>query len=252
VFRDPFARALAGERGEQIATAAGFGDEHAWSFLARTYLFDRFVAKQVKQGADLVVNLAAGLDTRPYRMELPPTLRWVEVDLPDILDYKEEILGDATPVCEVERVRLDLTNPDARRGLFNRLGARASNVLVISEGLIIYLMAAEVAALAQDLAAPSSFHHWVVDIVSPGLLVMLKERMGKVVQDAGAPFLFGPPEGPPFFEPYGWRPVEVRSMLKTAGKLERLPLMLRMFAMLPDSSGAQGSQPWAGVCLLGR
>jgi methyltransferase (TIGR00027 family) len=252
VFRDPFARALAGERGEQIATAAGFGDEHAWSFLARTYLFDRFVAKQVKQGADLVVNLAAGLDTRPYRMELPPTLRWVEVDLPDILDYKEEILGDATPACEVERVRLDLTNPDARRGLFNRLGARASNVLVISEGLIIYLMAAEVAALAQDLAAPSSFHHWVVDIVSPGLLVMLKERMGKVVQDAGAPFLFGPPEGPPFFEPYGWRPVEVRSMLKTAGKLERLPLMLRMFAMLPDSSGAQGSQPWAGVCLLGR
>src|SRR5256885_7002805 len=249
VFRDPFARALAGERGEQIAKAAGFGDEHAWSFLARTYLFDRFVAKQIKQGADLVVNLAAGLDTRPYRMELPPTLRWVEVDLPDILDYKEEILGDARPVCEVERVRLDLTNPDARRGLFNRLGARASNVLVICEGLIIYLMPEEVGALAQDLAAPPSFHRWVVDLVSPGLLVMLKERMGKVVQDAGAPFLFGPPEGPPFFERYGWKPVEVRSMLKTAGKLERLPLMLRMFAMLPDSSGAQGSHPWAGVCL---
>ena len=252
VFRDPFARALAGERGEQIAKAAGFGDEHAWSFLARTYLFDRFVAKHVKQGADLVINLAAGLDTRPYRMELPPTLRWVEVDLPDILDYKEDILGDARPVCELERVRLDLTNPDARRGLFNRLGARASNALVISEGLIIYLMAAEVGALAQDLAAPPSFRHWVVDIVSPGLLVMLRDRMGKVVQDAGAPFLFGPPEGPPFFVQYGWTPVDVRSMLKTAGKLERLPLMLRMFAMLPDSSGAQGSQPWAGVCLLGR
>ncbi len=147
VFRDPFARALAGERGEQIAKAAGFGEENAWSFLARTYLFDRFVTKQVKQGADLVVNLAAGLDTRPYRMELPPALRWVEVDLPDILDYKEEILGDAKPVCELERVRLDLTNPDARRGLFNRLGRTAQNVLVISEGLVIYLMPAEVGAL---------------------------------------------------------------------------------------------------------
>jgi methyltransferase (TIGR00027 family) len=250
VFRDPFARALAGERGEQIAKAAGFGDENAWSFLARTYLFDRFVTKQVKQGADLVVNLAAGLDTRPYRMELPPTLRWVEVDLPDILDYKEEILGDAKPVCELERVRLDLTNPDARRGLFNRLGRTAQNVLVISEGLVIYLMPAEVGALAQDLAAPPSFHHWVVDIVSPGLLAMVKDRMGKAVQEAGAPFLFGPPEGPPFFEPYGWTPVDVRSMLKTASKLERLPFMLRMFAMLPDTAGAKGSQPWAGVCLL--
>ena len=250
VFRDPFARALAGERGEQIAKAAGFGEENAWSFLARTYLFDRFVTKQVKQGTDLVVNLAAGLDTRPYRMELPPALRWVEVDLPDILDYKEEILGDATPVCELERVRLDLTNPDARRGLFNRLGRSAQNVLVISEGLVIYLMPAEVGALARDLAAPPSFHHWVVDIVSPGLLAMVKDRMGKAVQEAGAPFLFGPPEGPPFFEPYGWTPVDVRSMLKTAAKLERLPFMLRMFAMLPASTGAQGSQPWAGVCLL--
>jgi methyltransferase (TIGR00027 family) len=252
VFRDPFARALAGERGEQIANSAVFGEENSWSFLARTYLFDRFVTRQVKQGADLVVNLAAGLDTRPYRMEMPPTLRWVEVDLPDILDYKEEILGDAKPVCEVERVRLDLANPDARRGLFDRLGRSAQNVLVISEGLIIYLMPAEVGALAQDLAVPPTFHHWVVDIVSPGLLAMVKDRMGKAVQEAGAPFLFGPPEGPPFFEPYGWKPVDVRSMLKTAAKLERLPFMLRMFAMLPESSGAQGSQPWSGVCLLER
>ena len=250
VFRDPFARALAGERGEQIAKAAGFGDENAWSFLARTYLFDRVVTRQLKQGVDLVVNLAAGLDTRPYRMELPASLRWVEVDLPDILDYKEGILGDAKPACELERVRLDLTNPDARRGLFNRLGRSAQNVLVISEGLVIYLMPAEVGALAQDLAAPPSFHHWVVDIVSPGLLAMVKDRMGKAVQEAGAPFLFGPPEGPPFFEPYGWTPMDVRSMLKTAAKLERLPFMLRMFSMLPDSTGAQGSQPWAGVCLL--
>jgi methyltransferase (TIGR00027 family) len=252
VFRDPFARALAGERGEQIANAAVFGEENSWSFLARTYLFDRFVTRQVKQGADLVVNLAAGLDTRPYRMAWPPTLRWVEVDLPDILDYKEEILGDAKPVCEVERVRLDLANPDARRGLFDRLGRSAQNVLVMSEGLVIYLMPAEVGALAQDLAVPPTFRHWVVDIVSPSLLAMVKERMGKAVQEAGAPFLFGPPEGPPFFEPHGWKPVDVRSMLKTAAKLERLPFMLRMFAMLPESSGAQGSQPWAGVCLLER
>jgi hypothetical protein len=33
------------------------------------------------------------------------------------------------------------------------------------------------------------------------------------VQEAGAPFLFGPPEGPLFFDLYGWTPVDVRSML---------------------------------------
>ena len=252
VFRDPFAAALAGERGERIAAALSFGDENAWSFIARTYLFDRIVAKQVAQGCDLVLNLAAGLDTRPYRMALPASLRWVEVDLPDILDYKEQVLGDATPVCALERVRLDLSNADARRGLFNRLGASARQILVLSEGLLIYLMPGEVGELARDLNAPPGVQQWAVDICSPGLLAMMKERMAALVNDAGAPFLFAPVEGPLFFPPYGWTPVAVRSLMKTAAKLERLPLALRMFSMLPESSGAQGSRPWSAVCLLAR
>src|SRR5262249_24123724 len=138
VFRDPYARALAGERGEHIAKSLPFTDENAWTFVARTYLFDRYIARVIKAGAGLVVNLAAGLDTRPYRMDLPATLRWVEVDLPDILDYKEEILAraNATPRCALERVRLDLSNHDARRGLFNRLGREATHAAVVAEGLV--------------------------------------------------------------------------------------------------------------------
>jgi methyltransferase (TIGR00027 family) len=252
VFRDPFARALAGDRGERIAAALPFGDENAWSFIARTYLFDRLVAKQVAQGCDLVLNLAAGLDTRPYRMDLPASLRWVEVDQPDLLDDKEEILGDAAPVCALERVRLDLSNADARRGLFNRIGRSAKQVLVLSEGLLIYLMPGEVGELAKDLATPSSVQHWAVDICSPGLLAMMSERMAHLVNETGAPFLFAPAEGPPFFTAYGWTPIAVRSLMKTAAKLERLPLALRMFSMLPEPSGAQGSRPWSAVCLLAR
>jgi methyltransferase (TIGR00027 family) len=252
VFRDPYARALAGDRGERIANALKFGDENAWSFIARTYLFDRFVARLVQHGVDTIVNLAAGLDTRPYRMALPPSLRWVEVDLPDILDYKEEVLGDARPICELERVRLDLSNEDGRRGLFADVGRRAKQVAVISEGLVIYLMPDAVAALARDLGGPSSFQHWVLDLASPGLVEMMKESMGDAMREAGAPFLFAPAEGPPFFSAHGWQPIEVRPLLKTAAKLERLPLALRMVAMLPDSDGPQGSRPWSAVCLLAR
>jgi|KBSMisStandDraft_5_1062788.scaffolds.fasta_scaffold101308_2 methyltransferase (TIGR00027 family) len=252
VFRDPFARALAGERGERIANALTFTDEYAWSFVARTYLFDRFITRLVQHGADMIVNLAAGLDTRPYRMDLPASLRWVEVDLPDILDYKEEVLGGATPVCQFERVRLDLSNEDGRRGLFADLGRRATRVAVISEGLVVYLMADAVAALARDLAGPPAFQHWALDMASPGLIEMMKSSVGRAVSEAGAPFLFAPTEGPPFFAAHGWQPIEVRSLLKTAGKLGRLPFALRMFAMLPESDGAQGSRPWSGVCLFAR
>ncbi len=252
VFKDPFARALAGERGERIAAALKFTEENAWSFIARTYLFDRFVSRLVQHGADTIVNLAAGLDTRPYRMELPASLRWVEVDLPDIFDYKEEILGDAKPVCELERVRLDLSNEDGRRGLFADIGRRAKHVAVISEGLIIYLMPDAVAALARDLAGPPSFQHWILDLASPGLMEMMKSSVGSAMSAAGAPFIFAPAEGPPYFSAHGWQPIEVRSLLKAAAKLGRLPLTLRMFAMFPESDGAQGSRPWSAVCLFAR
>jgi len=60
-------------------------------------MFDQFIAEQCQQGVDMVVNLAAGLDTRPYRMALPPALEWVEVDLPGIVSYKEEILASEKP-----------------------------------------------------------------------------------------------------------------------------------------------------------
>ena len=252
LFRDPFARRLAGLRGEEIAASMPFSERAAWAWVARTYLFDAFVREQIEAGVDVVINLAAGLDTRPYRMAMPKTLRWVEVDLGGILDYKEEILAGEKPVCALERVRLDLSNVGARRVVFERLGRDARKALIISEGLLLYLSADEVGGLARDLAAQPSFQRWVVDIASPGLLKMLKKNMGKQLSQAGAPPKFGPAEGPGFFAPYGWKVSEVRSPLKTAARFKRLSWGMRIVAMLPESNERQGSRPWSGICLLER
>ncbi len=145
VFRDPYARKLAGERGMQIAAAMPFAQRHSWSYTARTWLVDQTIEHEVQQGTDMVINLAAGLDARPYRMRLPPSLRWIEVDLPDTLNYKQEILAADRPQCALERVPLDLRDRAARRALFQRFGGEARRVLVLSEGLIIYFEAAGVA-----------------------------------------------------------------------------------------------------------
>ncbi len=103
VFRDPLARRLAGSRGEAMHNALETGNRPDWPWVVRTHLYDQFIADQIAQGADMVVNVAAGLDARPYRMELPATLHWIEIDLPGILDYKEDILRDQTPRCVLER-----------------------------------------------------------------------------------------------------------------------------------------------------
>ena len=250
IFRDPFARELAGERGAQIAAATPFLKAAAWAMIARTYLLDQIVMREVARGVDLVVNLAAGLDTRPYRMDLPPALHWVEADLPQILDYKEPILGGATPRCALERVRIDLADAEARRALFDRLGRSARHALVISEGLVIYLASEDVRTLAGDLSAVAAFERWALDCVSPALLAMMQRRMGDMVAAAGAPYRFAPPGGPAFFAALGWRPIEIHSMLTTARRLKRLSLFMRLMSLMPDSSGADGSRLWSGVCLF--
>ena len=127
----------------------------------------------------------------------------------------------------------------------------SKRVLVITEGLLIYLSPDDVAALARDLAAVPSFRDWVVDLASPGLLRMIQKKFAGAVHDR-APMQFGPAEGPAFFEPHGWAPAEVHSLLKTAARLRRVGVGLRLLSLLPESNGRQGGRPWGGVCLLAR
>jgi methyltransferase (TIGR00027 family) len=250
LFRDPFAARLAGERGAAIAAAIPMHERNAWAWVARTYLYDQAIMEQVAAGADLVVNLAAGLDARPYRMALPASLHWVEVDLPGVVDYKEEVLATETPSCRLERVRMDLVELRPRRALFDRLGLESVRAVVITEGLLVYFSPDDVGSLASDLHRPRGFHRWLVDVVSPGLLAMMRKEGGEQLERAGAPFRFAPPNGPDFFRQFGWHPTAVRSTFRAAARLKRLPWMLRLLSLLPDRKGPAGKRPWSVVCLL--
>jgi len=252
LFRDPLARRLAGERGQQIATAMTMHTKNAWSWVMRTHVVDQYIERQLAGGVDTILNLAAGLDTRPYRMAVPPTLRWIEVDLPELLAYKEEMLKGEKPRCNVERIALDLADVARRRALFAQIGASSKRVMIVSEGLLIYLSPDDVGVLATDLAKQPTFRYWVLDVVSPGLMEMLRKEGGSELERAGAPFKFAPPEGPDIFRRYGWRPLEVQSTLKAAHRAGRLPWPLKPFGFFPESNGAQGKRPWSGLCLMER
>ena len=250
LFHDPYAARLAGEHGFAIANNLADGNKHEWAWVARTYLFDRFLARAIEAGADMVLNLAAGLDARPYRMDLPANLEWVEVDFPEIVSYKEEILAGEKPRCKLERVALDLSDERGREKLFADLDARARNIVVASEGLLIYLSESEVASLAKALAAGEHFRKWVIDLASPGQLKLMQRTTGKQLSEAGAAFKFGPAEGANFFVPYGWEPKEMQGMLKTAAQLNRAPAEL--LSMLPEPKMPFVNYPWTGVGMLAR
>jgi methyltransferase (TIGR00027 family) len=252
LFRDRFARRLAGPRGEQIVAALSSRHKHNWAWVMRTVLFDRFIEEEIGKGADLVLNLAAGLDARPYRMRLPAGLTWFEVDLPELVAYKQQILAGEKPACALERVALDLADAPARRELFASINRRAKKVLVITEGLLVYLTADEAGAFAEDLARQQSFQSWILDVVSPGLLKMLQREVGSELDRAGAPLKFAPAEGPEFFGRFGWRTEAAVSPFGEAARRKRLPFLLKFFALFPEPQRPKGNRPWSGVCLMKR
>ena len=222
IFRDPFARRLAGERGQGIVDEMKRGRSMAWAMITRTAVFDEMILEVIRrEKVDLVVNLACGLDARAWRLPVPPDLHWVDVDFPVMIDYKTEILRNERPVCRYEAIATDLTDDRARSALFERLGAGARRALVISEGLLIYLTPEQVSTLGRDLHAQASFRWWLIDLAHPQLLKMMTKMWGGSVSGGNAPFLFAPEEGTGFFEPLGWREHEFRSQGEEARRLRR-------------------------------
>ncbi len=132
LFRDPFARRLAGARGEAIVKAMPRGRAMSWPMVVRTAVMDEIVLRCVQQGCTTVLNLAAGLDTRAFRLPLPKSLRWFDADLPDMVAYKQQQLAGEQPVCAYEAVPADLVDQAARAALFARAAQGGGPVLVVA------------------------------------------------------------------------------------------------------------------------
>jgi methyltransferase (TIGR00027 family) len=244
LFNDPYAERLSGERGRAIAAAAPRAMHRGWSIVARTKLIDDLVLASVGEGCDRVLNLAAGLDTRPYRLALPAGLTWVEADLPEILDEKELLLARETPVCRLVREKVDLANPDVRAAFLARAIGPSLRALVITEGLLPYLEARVVRSLARDLGGLAPVRWWIIDMLSPRFV----RRVGRAKNFERAPLRFAPPEGVGFFEALGWRAREIRPIFRAGVEMRRAPWYLRPLALLPDPDPRKlGNHDWAAV-----
>jgi methyltransferase (TIGR00027 family) len=251
LFHDPYAQLLAGERGQAIAALMPRQARNGWPLVARTKLMDDAILATIAQGCDCVVNLAAGFDTRPYRLDVPASLRWIEADLPALTEEKELLLKGAEPRCQLRRIKVDLADPGARVAMLREAVGPSTDSLVITEGLLVYLEEAQVRSLALDLIAQAGIRRWMLDLASPSLLKMMAKSMGP--QLANAPMKFGPANGIAFFEDLGWRATQVQSVLRAAARFRRLPWGLRLFGFLPEPNPrSPGRAPWSAVVQLGR
>jgi len=202
LFDDPCAATLAGVVGERALQASELASGGENRYLSvRSRWFDQTVDAHASQMSQ-VVNLGAGFDTRPFRLTLPPSLRWFEIDLPGVFDRKEPALADlhAVPTCVRIVVPTDLrgcwTDPLLRAGL-----EADRPTMWLAEGLLFYLEARTVDNLlaeARQLSGSGSL--FVADLFGSALL---RQR------DWGerAPYCSDDPVG--LFERAGWPETEV-------------------------------------------
>src|SRR5215471_159637 len=246
LVRDPFAERLAGPRGDAILKGITGWQLMCFGIGVRTRFLDDLVIETIaRESIEVVLSVGVGLDTRPWRLELPPDLRWIEADFPEILSFKTRAMAAEEPKCRLECVVADVTSQARRAALF--AAAAGFRTLMITEGLLMYLPGGAVEALAAD-AARHSIRRWLLDSSSLNLARMMGRDARRSVENVRA---LDHLEGTALLDAVrsnGWRQLCFRSYSRDAAEVaaERIAAMMRPYvekgipvpaAPVGDSSG---------------
>jgi methyltransferase (TIGR00027 family) len=253
LFCDPYARDLAGPSGETTANAVGSVDLIANAIAIRTAILDRLIMDMVaRHEIDLVLNIGSGLDTRPWRLKLPATLQWLDLDIPCLVDHKARVLLKHLPVCNYEAIGIDILDSTERTAAF-AAQPYSRRTLVVTEGLLVYLHPAQVATLAKDLHRLPACQWWLTDLVGPSALRAVRDVRAHGL--AALDFQFAPADSSSFFAPLGWRELSFHSAVDEARRLNRstrTPVLARLGTILAPPVVWTEFRRLAGVALLAR
>jgi methyltransferase (TIGR00027 family) len=129
---------------------------------ARTKYFDAYFRQAAEAGVRQIVLLAAGLDSRAYRLRWPDGTVVFELDQPRVLEFKREALsrrGDS-PTAERREIAVDLRD-DWSQALRDHGFDPSKPSAWIVEGLLIYLPAAAQHQLFSGIDALASSGSWL-------------------------------------------------------------------------------------------
>ncbi|MGE5655300.1 MAG: SAM-dependent methyltransferase [Actinomycetota bacterium] len=171
LFHDPYAVALAGDEVDtllsqwrRVAEVQAISLEEVMAkrtryIAVRTKFMDDLLASILARAEyQQVVILGAGLDTRAYRLTWPVGTTLYEVDCPEILHYKAQVLRDITPTCTYRVISGNLAAPDATwvTGILDAGYQIKMPTVWLIEGVVMYLQEEEVYSLLQTLSKLSA------------------------------------------------------------------------------------------------
>jgi methyltransferase (TIGR00027 family) len=232
--RDPYAARLAGERGMAILRALPQPEMMRFGIGVRSRFIDEVVLETLaSEKIATVLSLGCGLDTRPWRLDVPADLRWIEVDFADMLDYKTGLMSAETPRCRREFISADVNDAAQRRAIYAAVGPAPA--LVITEGFLMYLPGATVHALAAETSKDSGVTHWMSDITTTAFMKAINMDTPQSVRNMQASDSLNGEQILESIRSQGWRTAARRSYITDmAFARERVQ---RMFGDRPKPDG---------------
>jgi methyltransferase (TIGR00027 family) len=212
LFYDPLAAALAGPDGvawlERMEFAAQ-SDRPGLYPVIRTRFFDDFLLDSCRRlGVRQVVLAAAGLDARAFRLNWPPEVYLYEMDLPEVLDAKEEVIeaAGAKASCERRTIHVDLSQETWPEALL-AVGYQPERPSVwLIEGLLYYLTRTAVHGLLEKVRALTATGSLLgLDVMNRGLFFSpVAWPMQVALARRGAAGRFGTNDPEALLARHGW------------------------------------------------
>jgi methyltransferase (TIGR00027 family) len=206
LFKDPWAAMLGGKKGQEWIE--GRSIDSLAPIILRTRFFDEFLQRITRQGGiNQVALMAAGLDTRAFRLDWPPGTRLFELDQPEVLAYKEQILNSAgaQPACERYAIGVDLTESWEDELVLAGFDPQIPAVWLL-EGFLFYLPNEDITRLLDGVSGMASTGSWLgFDIINTTMLTSPYSRQWVEMQaKSGAPWIgfLDDPQG--FLGARGW------------------------------------------------
>ena len=172
--------------------------------IARTIVLDKLTKSWLAShpGA-VVINIACGLDTRCYRMA--GYAHWHNLDLPETMAVREKLLPESGTISQIAMSAMDDWG-----GEISELSEQNVPVLIVIEGLTMYLNAKDVQQIFAVISSRFSQATIFVETMNPAIVRHFKE---KSIDASSAKFIWGIKNGKALAELLpGFRFVEEHSL----------------------------------------
>ncbi len=210
VCGDNYARVFMNKEGLKVLETFQEDDKANTGNVVRHRIIDDILRRELLHEPTLrVVIIGAGFDTRAYRLKGGS---WVELDEPQVIAYKNERLPALESENELQRIAIDFATESLAEKLSNL--SEHGPVLIVVEGVLMYLDEQEIRELLQTLRGLFPQHQLVCDLMNRAFFENYAKQIHGKISEMGAPFKFIRDQPAAVFLESGYRQLDEISIIE--------------------------------------